>query len=784
MVVDPINNVCTYLWEKNMADTNLSAEDIKAIGEAMGKSLGDSRAIIDVKDMKALSEGIKGLGKNLKEQQPLVKSLNSIIKGNQVGFQDASEALKQLDKALEQAKETIQHSASREERIAAGKVVRDAGEQKRAIAIGVVQGALIAGFGTLANALVNYELAMASVALDYQAGMIAGKAANDLYTDSAKSAAKANSELTSGYMQVVEIVGGVVSALGWVIPQLRALRLVFAGLGAVIGFGAAAFDRVQKTATELNNKGLEILNAQLNKTIESFKEINSIGGILSNGMGQLNALGVQSGYGIKIFSDGLSKSRDSITEMGYTFEEAANRIAEVGNILHRATKSGDSFAKQLDKLGIVGQEQVELTAMTMARMRMAGDKDVENTEKVALETLEYGKSLKILQDITGKNAKEALKEAQKKALRADILARYSDPAQQQKVAAAIAAAEARGFGDQFMEYLSKGNLYSPESIVAAQQVPELLTDMKSMVSIINDNSQQGAEANARLIDLTSDVARSTNERLRAGGPTSLMGQSGFVKGGAVAGARDILSSISAAGASARRGQATEDLKHANAQARTRDKLTDSVVRATESNLKQTAAMDKTMLPQITKFSEQIADTAGGFGTLKTATIDVINYFNKLSGKPLIGESGEPSPTAAPTSDSGKFRTDFMHSFGMQTREDEARAAEAEKERARIAHHDFLKHGGMVAGINYAEALKTNKNAKMESITDIGDLSVSDVRNLEDPTSRLSKTMGKADREEMLQILREMAAEHGKKLDDLIRHTKDGNTHLKNLVSAA
>jgi hypothetical protein len=258
--------------------------------------------------------------------------------------------------------------------------------------------------------------------MEFTSMLIAGAKGPELFTQNTIAAAKASAEMEKGMYDLKEGIVGVASLLTWFLPGGWVFRII-KGATTLIGAGATAYFEMQKrlvnTNLEIQTKGYEQIRDAYKKTEDSFHAVSSIGVTLAHGMTSLSQFSVMAGVDIKEFSEGIKASSSSIHEMGMTSDRAVARLAGVSRQLH-VVENG-RLGKQLYALGLSTQEQVEASAEVMARLNVAGDKRIRKDSEVAAATVEYVKDLRVLQNITGGQAKEAMKKARDEATKLEFL---------------------------------------------------------------------------------------------------------------------------------------------------------------------------------------------------------------------------------------------------------------------------------------------------------------------------------------------------------------------------
>ena len=622
---------------------NLTAEQImnavsEGVKSAMGKTKGGAN-LLDSKDMETLVANVKKFSQSLKEQQPLHRSLGDAIRGNQVSFMDMGDELKRLEKALKDASEEAEHSNDASKREAAQKAKGDLESAKSGIKTRIAWDGAITAAAGLASAFLAFKFNMLNVSMDFAAGLVAGKSGNDLYTESAKGVAKANQELRSTILKLVE------GALAFVTILAPELALVTVPLGLM----AVAADKSSAALTELYTKGLDLLNSQLNKTIDGFKAVNSVGASLAGGMTELTALGIESGVGIKTLSEGIKNSSESINNMGMSFSDATARIASVSKTLHTMDANGNSFAKQLDKLGYSVTDQVELTANVLAKLNIAGDKRASNDAYVASVTMDYAKGLKILDGITGGHAKEAQRKAEQEAMEGILMARAAQagPGGQKRMEALLAGADKlTGSARQGILEI----LYSNGKFVKDAGANMLMRTNKDYANLIHSqigllqNTSAGYEDTVkRQADLIADAGSQQIQVSKSNAGVGLAIGALFGENGTVKSAYEGQNSLIRAGIQITKDKIAKDQKNIKSAANNQAILDENNAKSIENTNALNAKMDKDLLPQLGRFTTNMVNSNAALVQFEETMRNVISYVNSIDGMKKSTPKGGPVP---------------------------------------------------------------------------------------------------------------------------------------------
>jgi hypothetical protein len=400
----------------------------KALRASKSSSTGDLKYSAADLDTSEIARQLKRYTKELKDGQPWLKTFKDTLGGTIPGLRglkNFEEAIEDLNEQITEATENIKagqnvETNERRKKEAEAKKTQTETAKREAEKLAwhetskVATAGVAVAFGKFANGLIKSDMMIFDAQMEMASGLIAGKAANDLYTDSVVAMIKANNEFTRGLTDGVGALGQLSEVLALAIPGGKLLKIGLAVLGSALSFGATQYQRYADRQAELAEKGERMLNQLFTDVKDGFKGILKSGGNLSMGMTDLYDLTIKAGMSsVKEFAASLSESRESIRMTGMGYDEAANKIAGVSGQLR---KSVLGFGKQLDYLGYTLPEQVGLVADTMAAMHLAGNQQIRDDKEVARLTAQYGRDLRVLQEITEGDVREKLREAQKKAM--------------------------------------------------------------------------------------------------------------------------------------------------------------------------------------------------------------------------------------------------------------------------------------------------------------------------------------------------------------------------------
>ena len=384
-----------------------------------------------VKDIKAFTD-------ELKKSQPIIKIAQRLIEGTTTPFVDVSGKLAQLNKAIEDNIQVEKSSASQTE--------KDKASKKRASAEGAKADLLkTAALGNAKTAIVNLgvnlrnmAVATADAAIEFAKGLQAGTSGTELYTAASVRAATATGNLVSEISLGLAALLTVVTTMFPLGRVVKYLTLAVSGLLATFGY-------ISKEAGEKVGEGLKYLGTEIENAKKSFKDATSAGANFAGGMTEMRQQAATAGLNMQQFGTVIKDNKESLSSMGMGVTQAAREIAKVSGILRKG-----ELGTQLQNLGYSFEEQAGLAADVSAQLRAAG-KEIIPAE-VARLTLEYGKNLRVITDITGKDARKALEKA-----RADTL-KSSTFAELTRTGNKDASLQLQGFLSTMPEELQKGFL--------------------------------------------------------------------------------------------------------------------------------------------------------------------------------------------------------------------------------------------------------------------------------------------------------------------------------------
>ena len=236
--------------------------------------------------------------------------------------------------------------------------------------------------------------AVGGLARDLQGGASSTKITSSLMNagiDMATAAGQATGGLIAG-------VGQATQALGQFAKKGRG-PIALIGIGMeLLGKGTTA---VSEQVGKLAKFGVEILSAEVEKTVTAFNTMSSSGAIFANGMQGMRDASLDAGLTLDQFSRVVQANSKNLAMSGLGVAAGAAAVGRVGKIFDQ---NGGKIRTELRNLGFGIEEQAELTAQTIANMRRTAGGPVTDTA-VAEQTQKYAENLRIIAGITGEDAK-------------------------------------------------------------------------------------------------------------------------------------------------------------------------------------------------------------------------------------------------------------------------------------------------------------------------------------------------------------------------------------------
>jgi hypothetical protein len=578
------------------------------------------------------------------------------------------EARKKSTKAIEE--EARQTGKSNQQAETTSKYMKNLGSS---VSTGASQvGNALLGFGsTLAQTAAAVATAFAT-SYDQMAENPIGAAATMLSTniDLAGAAAKA----------AVDVAAGLGTAAAGILGPFSSV-----GAGLVNAMSAAA-KAVIDFATTILKMANEIFAKEFQKSADALKEYTKVGASFAGGMIEMRNIAHDSGMGMKQLQSAVSASSEEIKMMGVTHAEAARMMAHGAKTLATTVgTSGNTVRDELLALGYSYEEQAQLVAQVNALDKASGATRRMSDAELAATTRTYAKDLKVLADITGKDAKKAMEEAAQKSMQADIMAQLS-PEEAKKFQAAYAAMPDYA-KKGFLEYVSSGGtaITDQATNIAMSQNAEVEKLIKGSYDTIKDSGKDASQAQKETLKQASAAGQAQRDLNKANGNAIAVANT---LGGSLQGAADMQNKISSS-ALYNADAVEESTTAAESQATATDGLTKGY---------------QDLTAQMTGFQNQME---------KFATDNLPAYANILAKN--------AAETMAYFQEALKVAVDFAGYVKGKLNEAEGnKAKHAEQEKLRGEYNESTKNSGILQkyyGVGLNEEQKKKKEAYEASTAD-------------------------------------------------------------------
>ena len=384
----------------------LSKDDLKTLLEEFFGSRTTGTKV-DPKDLDSLMKSVKDVTAEQRKSLSVSKAFGNIITGTKVTLDDFGEVVKKQTKDLDKTLESLERELKKA--VAAGDAARQVSiletrakieEEKQIrtnIAASKQTGAALINLGA---GMVNFTSAMLTAAIDFAKGLQSGASGTQVFGKAMRDTVKASGDLTKTIFDTVSALFGVAAIF---LPIGRAAKVLLGGLSGLATFLGFTF----KKSADLSVEALEFFSNEIENAKKSWQEMTSAGANFSRGIDQIREYAGKAGMDMAMFSRAVKESQTSLAAMGIGVTEAAKRMADVRGVIKASKTLDDSFRR----LGYDAVEQGKLAAETMAMLAVGSRKEAYSKEQVANLTLDYGKSLRIMSDITGKDAKKAMEKA-------------------------------------------------------------------------------------------------------------------------------------------------------------------------------------------------------------------------------------------------------------------------------------------------------------------------------------------------------------------------------------
>ena len=406
-------------------------------------------------------------------------------------------------------------------------------------------------------------------------------------------------------------------------------------LGGMTKAVAGATINVLFTGLKLVN---ETLSKELQETVQNMSTFNKIGASFAGSFMELRDVASRSGMTIEQFTKAMSAAEASVRQFGIPFAEASAKVAEVSAAFETEQgANGRTLRNELRALGYTIEEQAELAADYMgtirATMSVEQFKNLQATD-VARATKAYAVDLKVLQDITGKNAKALVEEARIKSMQADIMSKFTDPDQAKKFQAyfrTLPESAKKGF----LQYIASGGQVITDETAAImsannEEYARIFTRGREIIYNssmgVADAQQAGVEQSIRAGKAQKDLEDST------GGVIPMINTLSGSLGGLTTGINELVALAFKDPEAYKRSRIA-----AENQATASDDLTNGILTAQDQTQKFAREIENLALKALPNYAKAIGDTTTAFVAGLEQTMSY------LFGMDVKKEGGPPGP---------------------------------------------------------------------------------------------------------------------------------------------
>lgn len=401
-----------------------------------------------------------------------------------------------------------------------------------------------------------------------------------------------------------------------------------------------AADAAADLAAALAKTANDIMAAEFKKSVAQLTQYTKAGASFAGGMIEMRNVAHDAGVSMDVMGKAAAAAGSDIRTMGLSQGEGAKAVGNALKALATTTNgAGRSLRDELLAMGYSYEEQGALAAQVMANQRAAGITRKMSDEELAQTTRAYAKDLKVLADITGKDAKKAMEEAQKKSMEADIMAQLS-PEEAKKFQAAYAAMPDYA-KKGFLEYVSSGGaaITDQATNIAMSQNREVEKLIKGGYAGIKDASKDASSVQKETLKQTTVAGDAQRRMIKENG--SAIGQAARLGASNLQGLADVQNQIASSGL-----VSAEQIEKSGEAADKQAAATDGV---TQGYLDVTAAGNKLAMTMEKLASENLPAYADLLGTTMKKAIEAFEYVAKKLSKeetPITAEQKQNKSWAA------------------------------------------------------------------------------------------------------------------------------------------
>jgi hypothetical protein len=355
----------------------------------------------------SLREALKSAGvdvdkfarRSVKSLSDQMARLDKEVKKSGTNYKNAGDALAALKEAIEE--DTKEYTTAKQKRAALDQL------EKRA-RLGFVQNITDAGLrigGVLLAGYANYFINQAKTTVS---GLMGGSSPFRLAADLQTAAADDFNTTLHGVTGAVESAAGPMALLATA-AGIASGGTAFLAAGLFTA-GANLVDFLSSKATDIFKFRVQKLGDALEVLTKSYNSAAGAGAVFAGGMDEFKTLQTEAALSQEQFAGVLSRNSYNLADSGLGVTEATKLLSgTVGKFVKMTGQSGITFRDQMQNLGFDIEAQGDLAADVIGMVKRAGRQLVP--EELAQETLAYAKNLRVIQEITGQDARKRIAEA-------------------------------------------------------------------------------------------------------------------------------------------------------------------------------------------------------------------------------------------------------------------------------------------------------------------------------------------------------------------------------------
>lgn len=473
-----------------------------------------------------------------------------------------------------------------------------------------------------------------------------------------KAAISLTAQFATAYQSIANNpIGAAAGIINTGIDLVNQGTKVATGLVGVIPFVGQglkqAADAAADLAASLAKTANDIMAAEFKKSVAQLAQYTKAGASFAGGMIEMRNVAHDAGVSMEVMGKAAAAASSDIRTMGLSQGEGAKAVGGALKALATTTNgAGRSLRDEMLAMGYSYEEQGALAAQVMANQRAAGITRKMSDEELAQTTRTYAKDLKVLADITGKDAKKAMEEAQKKSMEADIMAQLS-PEEAKKFQAAYAAMPDYA-KKGFLEYVSSGGaaITDQATNIAMSQNKEVEKLIKGGYDNIKNSSLDASAVQKETLKQTTAAGNEQRRITKESG--SAINQAARLGATGLQGLADMNNQIASSGM-----VSAEQIEKSGEASDKQAAATDGV---TQGYIDVTAAGNKLAMTMEKLASENLPAYADLLGTTIKKAVEAFEYVAKKLGKEESAATPQQRETRAWASEAPATRTESGMDF--------------------------------------------------------------------------------------------------------------------------